>query len=362
MKKKIFTLLFTAGFCTMHAQSLFEETFSQYPDKSAVETAAISAEEQGRWTVSCKADEATGKSPLVYDNSLSYAGYRLSEQGKTLHINADDQIEGDVAPKRNTVCRAILDRTPTTPEDGNVVYTAFMVNFQESGSTSGADLFTYFRQGNSYTSPTFSSSTMRGIVRYKIEDGQISFCIRKNSSVPASPSWSTPVDKNQTILLVVKRICASTSSTGANDQYELIVNPDLEKNEDGNSSRCVVAADNNTGGGADLRHICFRQMGSSKYQVGGVSIAKSFSEALLSTSNNLSQTDCLSNIMYADKGKLVVQAEKGSQIEIFNLAGKKIAGYKTQDNQTAISSLPKGIYLVRLFNNTINRTSKILLD
>lgn len=359
MKKKIFTLLFVGSVFNTYAQVLFEEKFDSYQNLTPVENAPIDATAQGSWTFSCTPNNAQGTSPLIYEGSLTYPGYRLSGAGQTLYLNVEDQTSTPgTSFSRNTVCRALTDRTPIKPEDGNAIYTAFMMNFSENMKTAGSDIFCYFRQGSSYTSTDMSTtSTMRGIVRYKIEDDMVSFSIRKSSTTDYD--WSLPLDKSQTVLLVVKRICNSTSTSGANDEYMLFVNPDPKKNESDNASAIITAKDNQTGGGADLRHISFRQLGSSHCKVAGISIAKSFEEAVAGNTTGASAIQKSQTSLYVDGDNLFMNFDSMTNVEIFDLNGKKMAVYNVKGTRTIKPMLPNGIFIAKISNENGISESKI---
>ena len=245
------------------------------PDVYAVEEfryqAGSAVEGQGGWVVSTATADQGGKSPLVGDAPLKYAGYGASEQGLAMVLDSvQQQISGEL--KRNTVWPFSVDKV-STEEGSNVVYTAFMINLSEMNSTSGKDIFAYLKQG----AQDGANTTMRGRVQVKIEKDKMVFGIRKNSQ--DITQWSDSVEKAQTALLVVKYINKSTSSSNDPDEFYLYVNPDPSKTEAENSAKLQTADGNDADGGADLRYLCFRQM-KLNATISGIRVAKTWAAAL----------------------------------------------------------------------------------
>lgn len=245
------------------------------PNVYAVESfeyeAGSAIEGQGSWAVSTATADQGGKSPIVSDVTLNYTNYGGSGEGFALALDSVQQeISGDL--KRNTVMAFSNDALPKE-EGSNVVYTAFMINLSEMGSTSGKEIFTYLKQG----AADGDNTTMRGRVQVRIEKEKMVFAIRKNNQ--EITQWSDSVEKAETALLVVKYINKSTSSSGDADEFYLYVNPDLSKTEAENSALMQAAAGNEEGGGADLRYICFRQIKVNAL-VGGIRVAKTWEDAL----------------------------------------------------------------------------------
>ncbi len=229
--------------------------------------AGSAIEGQGSWVVSTATADQGGKSPKVAATSLSYAGYGAAEGGALALDSTAQEISGD--SKRNTVVPFASGKL----NEEDVVYTAFLVNLSEMNSTSGKEMFTYLKQGAS----DGANTTMRGRVVVKIESGQKSFGIKKNSQT--IETWSAATPKDETALLVVKYINKSTSSSNTADEFYLFVNPDPSKTEAENSAVMLPAAGNDADGGADLRHLCFRQM-KLNATIDGIRVAKTWAKAL----------------------------------------------------------------------------------
>ena len=242
------------------------------PDIYAVEDFEYEAESaiegQGGWVVSTATNDQGGQSPLVGATSLTYEGYGAGDKGGALVLDSvSQQITADL--KRNTVMPFAAGKLA----EGDVVYTALMVNMAQMGGTSGKELITYLKQGAS----DGANTTMRGRVTVKIEEGQKSFGIKKNSQT--IENWSAATPKEETALLVIKYINNSSSSANAPDEFYLYVNPDPSKTEDENAAVMMEAVGNDDDGGADLRYLCFRQM-KVNATIDGIRVAKTWAKAL----------------------------------------------------------------------------------
>lgn len=242
------------------------------PDIYAVEDFEYEVESaiegQGGWVVSTATNDQGGQSPLVGASSLTYKGYGAGDKGGALVLDSvSQQIRADM--KRNTVMPFAAGKLT----EGDVVYTALMVNMAQMGGTSGKELITYLKQG----AKDGDNTTMRGRVTVKIEEGQKSFGIKKNSQT--IENWSAATPKEETALLVIKYINNSTSSANAADEFYLFVNPDPSKTEEENAAVMLEAAGNDADGGADLRYLCFRQM-KVNATIDGIRVAKTWAKAL----------------------------------------------------------------------------------
>lgn len=259
------------------------------PDIYAVEDfdyeAGSAIEGQGGWVVSTSTNDQGGASPNVGANSLTYKGYGAGDKGGALTLDSVAQeISGDL--KRNTVMPFASGKLT----EGDVVYTALMVNMAQMGGTSGKELITYLKQGAS----DGANTTMRGRVTVKIEDGQKSFAIKKNSQT--IENWSAATPKEETALLVIKYINNSSSSSNAADEFYLFVNPDPSKTEAENAAVMMEAVGNDADGGADLRYLCFRQM-KVMATIDGIRVAKTWAKALNYTESGDGQEDGLEDIL-----------------------------------------------------------------
>ena len=144
MNKKLIALLafLYIAVSAMQAQVLLTEYFN-YPAGSSIEG-------QGNWTVSTKSStvsssspEDSGASPLVATQSLVYSGYDGSEANKVMRLdNSQQKVE---TGSRNTV---VPFATSDLSAD-DVVYTAFLANYDGTASTTGKEVFSYFKQGAS---------------------------------------------------------------------------------------------------------------------------------------------------------------------------------------------------------------------
>lgn len=297
---------------------------SDIPDQPEVDTDVYAVEDfvydveselegQGGWVVSTKADEQGGKSPKIGAESLSYEGYFAGAEGGALVLDSVAQeISGSL--KRTTAMPFVSDKLA----EDDVVYTALLVNMSNMNSTSGKDLFAYMKQGTEAA----PSTTMRGRVVVKIEEGMKSFAIRKNSQ--AIENWSAATPKEETALLVVKYINKSTSSGGAADEFYLYVNPDPSKSEAENA--VMEAVGNDADGGSDLRYICFRQM-KLNATVDGICVAKTWEKVLNGPSQD--KEEAVENIK-AEADKTQVILRNGQLLILRGEAVYSITGQRIQ--------------------------------
>lgn len=297
---------------------------SDIPDQPEVDTDVYAVEDfvydveselegQDGWVVSTKADEQGGKSPKIGAESLSYEGYFAGAEGGALVLDSVAQeISGSL--KRTTAMPFVSDKLA----EDDVVYTALLVNMSNMNSTSGKDLFAYMKQGTEAA----PSTTMRGRVVVKIEEGMKSFAIRKNSQ--AIENWSAATPKEETALLVVKYINKSTSSGGAADEFYLYVNPDPSKSEAENA--VMEAVGNDADGGSDLRYICFRQM-KLNATVDGICVAKTWEKVLNGPSQD--KEEAVENIK-AEADKTQVILRNGQLLILRGEAVYSITGQRIQ--------------------------------
>ena len=297
---------------------------SDIPDQPEVDTDVYAVEDfvydveselegQGGWVVSTKADEQGGKSPKIGAESLSYEGYFAGAEGGALVLDSVAQeISGSL--KRTTAMPFVSDKLA----EDDVVYTALLVNMSNMNSTSGKDLFAYMKQGTEAA----PSTTMRGRVVVKIEEGMKSFAIRKNSQT--IENWSAATPKEETALLVVKYINKSTSSGGAADEFYLYVNPDPSKSEAENA--VMEAVGNDADGGSDLRYICFRQM-KLNATVDGICVAKTWEKVLNGPSQD--KEEAVENIK-AEADKTQVILRNGQLLILRGEAVYSITGQRIQ--------------------------------
>jgi hypothetical protein len=284
------------------------------PDVYAVEdfkyTTGSDVEGQGSWVVSTATADQGGTSPMVGGSSLVYPSYGAGGVGGALVLDSVAQgVSGD--SKRNTV----MPFTTGKPAVDETIYTAMLVNFSEMNSTSGKEFFAYLKQGAS----AGANTTMRGRVLVKIEGGQKSFAIHKNSQ--AITTWSAESDKEETALLVVKYVNRSTSSSGASDEFYLYVNPNPTLDEDANASVMLQAEGNSSDGGADLRSIAFRQMKMNAV-VDGIRVAKTWDKALNAVATAIDETSVGAHkaVKVIEDGKVLIR--RGDKI--YTITGQQI--------------------------------------
>ena len=275
-------------------KALLKEYFD-YTENSALEG-------QGGWVVSTKASEATGSSPIVISRTITYSGYDGSATGKAALFD-DDQQQTTESNSRNSVVPFISAK----PATDDVFYAAFLGDFSNTATTSGKEIFSFFKQGTAESTGT----TARGRVWVKVtSEGNKCFAIRKNGQTIETYSAETP--KTDAALLVVKYVNKSTGSSGANDEFYLFVNPDPTKTEAENAAVKMDALGNNADGGADLRYVSFRQT-KLNAAYAGLRVAKTWEDAVMYNSGG------------ATAISRVEARQKAANGEFFNLSGQRVA-------------------------------------
>ena len=275
-------------------KALLKEYFD-YTENSALEG-------QGGWVVSTKASEATGSSPIVISRTITYSGYDGSATGKAALFD-DDQQQTTESNSRNSVVPFISAK----PATDDVFYAAFLGDFSNTATTSGKEIFSFFKQGTAESTGT----TARGRVWVKVtSEGNKCFAIRKNGQTIETYSAETP--KTDAALLVVKYVNKSTGSSGANDEFYLFVNPDPTKTEAENAAVKMDALGNDAEGGADLRYVSFRQT-KLNAAYAGLRVAKTWEDAVMYNSGG------------ATAISRVEARQKAANGEFFNLSGQRVA-------------------------------------
>ena len=272
--------------------ALLKEYFD-YTENSALEG-------QGGWVVSTKANESTGSSPIVISRTITYSGYDGSATGKAALFD-DAQQQTTESNSRNSVVPFISAK----PATNDVFYAAFLGDFSNTATTSGKEIFSFFKQGTAESTGT----TARGRVWVKVtEEGNKSFAIRKNGQTIETYSAETP--KEDAALLVVKYVNKSTGSSGDADEFYLFVNPDPSKSEEDNAAVKMEALGNSSDGGADLRYVSFRQT-KLNAAYAGLRVAKTWDDAVKYKS--------------ATAIEQVAAKKMAANGEFFNLAGQRVA-------------------------------------
>ena len=256
-------LLSTAFSLTAGAQSDANFLLAQYFNYTTSEN----LDDQTNWAVSAKDDgsESAGDSPIVKAGNLSYPLYAGSGEGKSAYLNATNQ---SVTEKAHLTLFTFTDGGLPTNE---ALYAAFLVNVSEMNNIT-CDIFCY-NNGN---------TANRGRVWVKVANGTnaVNFAVTKSGNTSGSTVWSAELDKTKSVLLVLKYINKSTSSTGTPDQYYLYVNPDPTKSEEDNASCQLTAEDNGSSGGATIKRVGLKTQTNTKATFSGMRISRTWGQAL----------------------------------------------------------------------------------
>ena len=254
-------LLSTAFSLTAGAQSDANFLLEQYFNY----TTSANLDDQTNWAVSTKDAEKVGLSPVVKAGNLSYPLYAGSGEGNSAYLNATDQ---SVTENAHITLFTFTDGGLPTDK---ALYAAFLVNVSEMNNIT-RDIFCY-NNGN---------TANRGRVWVKVADGTnaVNFAVTKSNATSVSTVWSAELDKTKSLLLVLKYINKSTSSSGTPDEYYLYVNPDPTKSEEDNASCKLTAEDNANNGGATIKRVGLKTQTKTKATFSGMRISRTWGQAL----------------------------------------------------------------------------------
>lgn len=327
MKKISTVLMLMMAILGLNAQ-VFTENF---------EDAVVGSDLEGynEWTVSPKAGDANGASPVIAEGSLTYTGYAGSALGKVAVL---DPVVGDLSATQRISTRLVtFGEEPLQNVVGDKIYVAFLVNISDASKT--GTLRDFFTMEGSAT-----SSMTRGRVFARVtSEGVLNFGLSKNTGTAAAIVESTPdlfCDVNYLLVFVYEGLDGDD-----NDVVSLYINPDLTKSE-AEQTNVIVATDVATDYsltanlGINLRQ---RAIGA---RIGGIRVAKTWDAALLNTTVGLNSVKAKkpSATIYVT-GNSVYTSESGV-VEIYSLTGTRVfAGFS---NGQVAPVLNKGLYIVKL--------------
>lgn len=327
MKKISTVLMLMMAILGMNAQ-VFTENF---------EDAVVGSDLEGynEWTVSPKAGDANGASPVIAEGALTYTGYAGSGLGKVAVL---DPVVGDLSATQRISTRLVtFGEEPLQNVVGDKIYVAFLVNISDASKT--GTLRDFFTMEGSAT-----SSMTRGRVFARVtSEGVLNFGLSKNTGTAAAIVESTPdlfCDVNYLLVFVYEGLDGDD-----NDVVSLYINPDLTKSE-AEQTNVIVATDVATDYsltanlGINLRQ---RAIGA---RIGGIRVAKTWDAALLNTTVGLNSVKAKkpSATIYVT-GNSVYTSESGV-VEIYSLTGTRVfAGFS---NGQVAPVLNKGLYIVKL--------------
>ncbi len=328
MKKISTVLMLMMAILGLNAQ-VFTENF---------EDAVVGSDLEGynEWTVSPKAGDDLGVSPVIAEGTLTYTGYAGSGLGNVAVL--DPAVGDDATTQRISTRLVTFGEDPLQNVVGEKIYVAFMVNVSDASRT--GTLRDFFTMEGSAT-----SSMTRGRVFARVTtEGVLNFGISKNTGTAAAIVESTPdlfCDVDYLLVFVYEGIDGDN-----NDVVSLYINPDLTKSE-AEQTNVITATDAASDYSATAKlGINLRQRAIGA-RIGGIRVAKTWNDAVLSTTVGLNSPKAdKPSVSISATGNSVYTSENGV-VEIYSLTGTRVfAGFS--NGQVAAPVLNKGLYIVKL--------------
>jgi len=172
----------------------------------------------------------------------------------------------------------------------------------------------------------------------------IHYSISKNTSFSSTllPTNEGTFPAGQVCLFVIRQSFTTTPS--ATGTVEVILNPAISNIEPTTGWINGYPSDASAFTGTYGVGIRRRNMSSTaNIQIGGIRVAKTWSDVLLGSLTGISQIERNSTNIIAT-GNTIITPESGS-LKVFNLAGTEVLSSKTDGKLT--TTLSKGLYLVR---------------
>lgn len=308
MKKITLLLSFIACVGFMQAQTLLVENFDYNAN-----TVLLG---QGLWTVTGTNTAA----PLVNvtAKSISYASYPGSEIGNEVTLtNGEDLYKNFTAQTSGAVYVSALVNIKVAPANGD-----YFIHF---GPTDMA--------GNAYIGRTFVKADA---------SGKIIFGLMQASSGTTTYSTET-FDIGSTILLVLKHDVVTKTSS-------IIVNPSMTT-EPATGWLINSTGNNST---ANIGSIGLRQPSASAaldMKLDGIRVATSWSALFSTTGVSNANTNSFKAIV-SGKNLMLQGVKEGAAVEIYSAIGSKVLSSVVTNGKIDMSSVSKGLYVVRIDKQT----------
>lgn len=327
MKNKyIFSVVVLMLSVGLNAQIMLED-FSTHTVGGPLE--GINGWVQGTPT-SSESSRLKGESPLIAAGSLSFSNYVGSGKGNVVVVDP-------ASVARKSLLPIVLDGNSVMPVPDEKIYMAGIVSFM------GFDTVTVYREVFNFNKE--NATTDRGRIYAKVEDDnstiRIGFSKGSNSEISESISLEgLQLTMDQPILFVIVNHAISGSS---NDEFSLIINPDLTKPEA--EQAYVLQSPSHTAqsdmNSTNSQYIAIRQNGAG-FKLGGLAVSKSW-EALYEESTGIRNASYNDGKIWSD-GSTIYTSEIGKLV-VYNLAGTEV--FATDTNGSVDTSLTKGLYLVK---------------
>ncbi len=341
--KKIFTLV---AMCTavlaLNAQLIKNDFLAGYEVGKEVEEGAYASTSQGeanpilinQWNLSGKAgnnDQSPESAKPEAAAPLVYNGY--SDSGKDVAIDLLKLTTGG----RTSIYSLANDNT----YGADTYYLAFLSNVSEASSTSAGEFLSF--DGNYTGNAQRARYTVKGI-------DESTYQIGLGDGSAASTFAAGALNFNQTYLSVIK-VTLNGDGTGEAAVY---VNPELD------AEPATPTATTKITGTAlkSIRGIVVRQRSTLAAQVSGIRLAKSWSDAIGSTTSSIGKGQVQENTIRA-YGSTILTDQSGT-IKVFNLTGAEVVNAETTGEYN--TNLNKGVYIVKFTNSEgADSTAKIVI-
>ena len=373
MKRLILLSIMGIVALTMNAQLLYNETFNYTTTKlaSVANDPNTSATNNtlGVWYNTGKATDSNSSSFLLSD-PIYFTNYITSGIGKSVVIDyagAGTNTRIDVVRFLPYASKLVgPGGTGTANYTGNLYY-SFMLSVTNAGSyatttsTEGTDWRDIFLICEGGTEVLGNALRGRFFIKQDPTDPYtIHYSISKNTSFSSSlvPTNEGTFPAGQVCLFVIRQ--SFTTSPSATGTVEVILNPAISSIEPTTGWINGYPSDSNPFTGTYGIGIRRRNLASTaNIQIGGVRVAKTWSDVLLGTLSGISQIERNSTNITAT-GNTIVTTESGS-LKVYNLAGKEVLSAKTDGKLS--TSLSKGLYLVRFVGTEgIVKSAKVQIN
>lgn len=279
------------------------------------------------WTV-----HSTNANTLEVVSGLTFPGYIGSNIGGAANLEAT--ITGEDAH------RTFAEQTSGT------IYVAFLVNVSAASTTGDYVL---------HVGATTISTTFRGRVFVKKDaENKIYFGISNSTTTVAYTTES--YNMNTTYLVVLKY---SIVDGATNDQSAIYVQSAFSATEP--TTGWIDATDASGTDLANVGSVAIRQGGATTTPamlIDGIRVATSWADAVTpGVTTSLSDNTSDSDKIFAAGSQIFAEAKAGELVEVYTVAGQKIASVTAIDGLNTLNVNAKGILIVKV----ADRIAKVIL-
>jgi len=299
----------------------------------------------------------------VVEGPLVYAGYLSSNTGKSIVLDGLNKDVYRLFP--------YIDGVTTNKTSGNLdiatggrvasgnVYAAMLINMERAFYGAGDPEDTKGDCFFAFGANTWGIGAAGRIYTRKLGNG---YQIGVTRAGNAKTVWdATERSLGTTYLVVLKYSIIASPNGEKNDRVYLAINPVLGATEP------TWIANDATDANAELPNIVgavqfIQKINTSannpltvtaKLKVSGLRVATTWAEVgELNPSNGLNNYSIENNRIYINNEKIVISGQKSDQIQVFDIFGKMIYSQISIDNITEFTPMSKGIYIVKVNDNT----------